>query len=229
MRKVKLSQSSRKFFSGLFITIFATMVGVIGGIYITDRMEINKTKNRASEGLNRIKDEIKSNHKTLEKLNRVHRQLKDHLSFLNKYMNENDELVVPSMDMRAFQNKYPNAIELADSIRVSENVYQYRGDMHFDLESVASFSISNIAWESFSQGNLVASINYDCAYYLNLLQNMQEEVIRENNKLFTSLRTDFLSKSQRVPVIRQISYSVEIERALLNIYSDCESSLTDCL
>jgi len=229
MARLRIPSGTKKFMSGLFITIFATMVGVIGGIYITDRMEIKKTKNRASLGLDRIKAEVESNRKTVEKINRVHDQLKDHLSFLEKFMNESNELIVPSQDMRAFQKHYPNAIQLTDSIPVSGGVYQYRGDMHFDLESVASFSISNIAWESFTQGNLVSSIDYECAYYLNLLQNMQSEVILENDKLFASLRKDFLSESARVPIIRQVSYSIELERMLLKIYSDCESSLTNCL
>jgi len=227
--RFRISRQSKTFLSSLFITIFATMVGVIGGIYITDRMEIKKTKNRASVGLDRIQAEVESNRKTVEKINRVHGQLKDHLSFLEKYMNENAELIVPSRDMRAFQKDYPNAIVLTDSIPVSEGFYQYSGDMHFDLESVASFSISNIAWESFTQGNLVSSIDYNCAYYLNLLQNMQSEVIQENDILFASLRKDILSESERIPIIRQVSYSIELERMLLKIYSDCESSLTNCL
>jgi len=229
MARPKIPSGTKKFMSGLFITIFATMVGVIGGIYITDRMEIQKTKDRASLGLERIKEEIESNQKTLEQVNRVHKKLRDHLIFLDRYMNENDELIVPSQDMRAFQKHYPNAIQLTDSIPVSEGVYQYRGDMHFDLESVASFSISNIAWQSFMQGNLVTSIDYDCSYYLNLLQNVQSEAIGENSKLLNSLRTDFLLASQRQNVIRQVSYTVEIEQTLLKIYSDFESSLKKCL
>lgn len=216
-------------FNHLIISIVATMLGVIFGIYISNILETKKIREQSEVGTSKIMTELRSNKDIVARSAEVHIRFANLLEFVQKNIDENDELITDQKTMSDFQKRYPEAIVLQDSTELKPGIFKYVGDIQLDIDNIASFSISNVAWTSFMQANLIATIEYDCAYYLSSLQVMQEEVIRENSALLTMVKSNAISDEEMEKIIRQSRYLADLESSLLQAYEPMDSKLADCL
>jgi len=143
-KKVNIS-FSKLLASNWVITLTATLIGVFLALYLNELVASNKLKNQKSIATKNILSEITANEERLVKSIVKHTELLDGMSFLNKYVNDEDELIAPSDSMAVLRAKHPNLVTITDSTQVSKGVFDYEGEIYIDL-SIPHVQLTNIAW-----------------------------------------------------------------------------------
>ncbi len=202
------------------VTLVATMIGVFAGIYLNNLYSNRSILQNRANALAQINNEVEKNREILKKSLEAHRYYKGGLSFLFRHLNEDEDLIVHRDTMEIFRETFPNALLLSDSTQVSGDLFNYEGELNFDIKGIPSIELSNVAWETFKASNLASTVNFDCLYQLELLNRLQERVRVENDKLIRMFVGEAEMGERGVLLTAKWNLLLELEDSLLALYDD---------
>ncbi|MEO0777127.1 MAG: hypothetical protein AAF146_11205 [Bacteroidota bacterium] len=209
------------------ITLSATLIGVFAAMYLNEWMASRKLTRQKSIATQNILAEFQANRDFLEGTLEDHQELLEIMDFLGRYVNEEEDLIAPSVAFNAFQVKFPDLIRVADSTYVAEGIYRYDGEVNLDI-SFPHFELTTITWDALKSSGLIATFPYECLLHLETISNITDEVSNRNKELldyFTGARD---SGANNRNLISHLELLIEYESALINQYDSSEEELDEC-
>jgi len=209
------------------ITLTATLIGVFVALYLNERITTHKHATQKGIAIENILAEISTNADNLVTVIEKHRELNEIMGFLVQYLDEEDNLIVDPELCYAFRSKYPDIIIIEDSTSVGNNLYNYDGEINFDL-SFPHFELTTITLKTLKSSGIANSFNFECLLHLENVENITNEVTQKNRELFDYLLgvTDGGDKNERI--VNHVKLLIDYEEALSRIYASSEKKLQKC-
>jgi len=221
----KLSRKNRRLLSSnWFVTLTATLLGVFVGLYLNEWVAKSKLLNQKSIVTKNLLAEISSNNEKLKRATERHIEILDILQFFESYSDEEGNLIVSIDSMYSFRLRNPNVIQIEDSTLVSNGIYNYHGEVNFNL-SLPHLEITALAWNTLKNSDIISSYDFECLMYLEGVNNIMNEVLTKNKEIFNYI---FEMGDNREILIRNLSVLIDFEKSLGEIYSQSEERLKNC-
>lgn len=221
-------KNSKILTSNWVITLTATLIGVFGALFLNEWVSSYKLKNQKSIATKNVLAEISSNSEKVEKASIKHIQLIDVIEFMAKYSDdENATLIAPADSMKKFQSKYPNIVVLEDSTLISNQTYQYNGEINFNF-STPQLEITTIAWKTLKSSGISPTYGFDCLMYLEGLYNITDEVSEKNEVLLEYFIGEKEVGEKSENLINHLNLLVDYEELLVKMYESSEKELAKC-
>jgi len=228
IRFVKIrNELARIFRNSWTITIFSTMIGVFAGIYLNGLFKESSLNRQLRIAMEKIEQEITSNEKIIVENYKQNLKYFEISKFIFQNLNTDGDLVLASGDMTKFRLKHPEVLVNIDSVYVKNDIYKYSGELNFELNP-PSLTISNIAWVTFKNSQLTSNTNYDCLYYLEMIDNLQNELIKENATMLKYFMGQSEKGEKGAQFITQYQLLLDIEKALIDSYNSHKEVLEKC-
>ena len=228
MRFVKIRNGITKIFrSSWTITILSTMIGVFAGIFLNGLFKESNLNRQSRIAMDKIEQEITSNEQIIVGNYKENMKYFEITKFIFENMNTDGDLILTSVDMAQFRLKYPDVLANIDSLKVKNDIYKYSGELNFDLNP-PSLTISNIAWITFKNSQLTSNTSYECLYYLEVIDNLQDELIKENATMLKYFMGQSEKGEKGALFIAQYQLLLDIEKVLINSYKSHKEVLKKC-
>ncbi|GGI55856.1 hypothetical protein [Winogradskyella haliclonae] len=232
MAKTKLSLS-KILISNWFITLFSTMLGVIGGLYLSNHFENKKLIDSKQNAIFMIKKELENNNEQLHIFDSISRQAYDKTSYVFSKMNPNYNIFIHKDSLNRFKEK---SLGMVDNIetkphKISRDSIQIKGDMNLEIGSkLAVLDLNDIVWNSYKQTNYMDVTSFDCVTSLEELYKLQHNNNTVNNDLMDLLTKAYFLKGedQLADFMLQWQKALQMNSFLLNAYSSTEEILSNC-
>lgn len=219
-------KDSKLLASNWVITLTATLVGVLGALFLNEMVASKKLKHQKELATSKIISEILSNKTLLEESIDNHDKMLDVANFLNTYTNENDDLVTSVDSMNAFRKRYPK-VKMEDSTKLDNGNYRYHGELNLDL-SVTHINLSTIALETLKNSAINNAYNFNCLMYLGKVEKITNSVIAQDNNLFKVITTLEEPSFKNKAFLNQLDLLLNYEKLLNEVYDAHESELKNC-
>ncbi len=184
MRLIKPSFNSNwKYILG---EVFLIFIGISLAIWFNNWNASQRLKQDKEAVMVKIKEEIKSNFNELSEARKKNRLiLLAYTDYQKIYNNTTSEIISTPVHISALQNKYPGFFRITDSIKVSSDLYHYRGGTHIELEMPV---LTEIAWETARFISITNEFDFECLYELERMYHLQRGVQDEINKAANALQ-----------------------------------------
>lgn len=209
------------------VTLTATLLGVFVALYLNEWVASNKLYRQKEVATENIIAEIAANKTKVDESLARHHQVLDIMSFLGKYLSENNELIAPPSSLQELRGEYPNFLTITDSTKVAENLFEYDGDMNLDL-SFPQVDLTTIAWKTLKGSEVSTTYGFACLMYLETVDNLTGEAILKNKELidfFTGTKDKGENNSK---LINHLKLLIDYEEMLSEVYDNSEEKLQNC-
>lgn len=166
--------------SSWFMTLFATMFGVLLAFYLDGCGERSSMRLRKASALDNVEREV---HKNIEELQESGNN--DSLAMFLYSVSQIDKdypsrLTLPADTAANWRQQYGNFFNIIDSTFVEDGVYEYSFSYSLVLHL---FNLQSIAWESVKLGGVANELNYNCLEQLIDVYSLQDLFTVEERKL----------------------------------------------
>ncbi len=220
-------KNSKLLINNWVIPLTATLVGVFGALFLSELVSSRKVKNQKSKATENILVELSSNQTNLEKSIATHTQLLETMNFLDKYVDEEDNLIAPVDSMNNFKATYPGIVTIEDSTLLDNGYCNYRGDIYIDL-SIPHIQLTNIAWKTLKSSEISATYDFDCLMYLETIDKVTDEVLQMDAELLEFLTGARDSGTKNEKLVSHLKLLIDYEKSLVKLYEPRETELNSC-
>lgn len=199
------------------VTLTATMIGVFAGIYFNNAIENRKIEREKRVALKNIQQEISSNQESLDSTIVDHENLVKIFDFMNKYINDDSDLIISPEKLNEFRRNHPNIISVSDSTKLENGLYNYEGEMNPNFKT-PQMNFSNVARQTLTSSGLLQQFEYEDMLYINSIDKIEQEVIQGNVELlryFTG--KEDMGEDQEI-MLTHLKLLIDFEKSLLIIY-----------
>ncbi|NAY92208.1 hypothetical protein GTQ34_09780 [Muricauda sp. JGD-17] len=207
-----------KYIVGEILLLF---VGINLAIWFNDWNTSKVIEKDKEIALNKIEGEIKANLEELVENSAQNQKIPAFYKAINLLRKEDSGLVVPSNEIRALVEEFPEFVQKLDSTPADNGLYQYEMDTFINLEIT---DLSSIAWDISKSTGIFHEFGYDCLYELQALYNTQELVKSEIRNATNALRDQSIDDLIRIlGVLRQLEEQLEAQyKNMLENISNCK-------
>ena len=209
----------RLYKSSWFITLFATMFGVLLAFYLDDLSSQSKVEKRMKTSIRNIDNELTYNIAALRDSsnNNLSNFLGEIRSIDSRIPNE---LTMSTFSMNNLIMNYSNFIEVNDSTSINGDLYKYNIGYKFELNLD---DIQNIAWETFKMSNINSELNYNCLQILVQIYSLQEIYLNEQQKTL-----NYFINAEHKKLLNSLSINQQLKSQLLNVMSEGQEKINNC-
>ena len=215
--------------SNWVITLTATLIGVFGALFLNEWISTKNVRDQKSIATKNILSEIKENKTSIEENIKDHRTLMSIIMFMEKYIDNENRLIIDSDSLKVFRTDFPNIFIVQDSTLLESGKYHYRGemDLNFDISYV---SITNIAWKTLKNSALTNSYDFDCLMFLEQMEIIHEETLKQERKFIEIMKNanKYDEDDYQEELKLELDFLIEYENGLLDLYNNSEEKLNNC-
>lgn len=219
--KLNLKNHTKKLFkSSWFITLFATTLGVLLALYLSNlnaKLKVEKRKNFAIENL---KKELMNNANELKDSNHNDKLLSFFQDISTIVDDISTEFITSKSAMNEITKKYPEFIKIINSNQANKNEYSYIVEYEFELHLE---DVQNIAWETSKMSNLTNEFNYDCLQYLVRTYSLQELYIREQQKII-----NYFVNTDHTKMFKAMTINKQLRLQLIENIEETKENIDNC-
>jgi len=213
------SNSTWKYIIG---EVFLIFIGISLAIWFNNWNSSQRSKREKELVMVKIKEEIKSNFNELSEARKKNRLiLLAYTDYQKIYNNTTSEIISTPLHISALQSKYPGFFKITDSIKVSSDLYHYRGGTHIVLEMPV---LTEIAWETARSINITNGFDFECLYKLERMYHLQRGVQNEINKAANALQKRELKELMNI-----LDFLNQLDFQLNENYEEMLRSVENCI
>lgn len=205
----------------VFGEIFLIFVGINLAIWFNNWNASKRIRQAKKVAIEKIAEEIKSNRYDLDTSYQNATLILNAMKDIKRlYWNTSSTVKATPSQMRDFQQQYPRYFRVQDSTRFDSTLFLYQGKTFIELELI---ELTQIAWETTKNIDLLNSLNYECLYQLESMYNLQKRVQKEVDKAGEALQ-----KGQFDDLTRILAFLLQLEEQLAEEYTEMLKNIVDC-
>ena len=211
-----------------FITLFATLFGVLFALFLNECNDSRKLNNKKVIVTENILKEIKYNKEFLSNTIIEHQKLYETLSFINSNISKDQKLITSPKTMSNFVNKNPNVFAVEDSIKHINGKYEYKGEVKLNL-SLPRLNLKTIAWRTLKNNEIASTYSFECMMHLESINILSKELVVKNQGLMKNL--EMLTEegeSKYEKIISSLKSMIDLESHLISLDEDSPKILNNC-
>lgn len=206
--------------SSMFITLFATTLGVLLAFYLNNLNARAKIEDRKQISIQNLRKELANNKAELldsKENDRLIDFLRKVRSIDSKIPNE---LTTSVHSINSLRKHYSDFLIIKDSTVIDENLFEYNIQYKFELSLI---ELQKIAWETSKMSNITSEFDYDCLQSLVKVYSLHDIYSQEQQKILNHFVTAEHNNLLSAMLIVQ-----QLQSQLLEVIIEGEKEIENC-
>ena len=167
-----------------FVTLMSTMIGVVAGFYLTDFNEKRKLNQGKKAAIEKVSQELESNHKQIAKLSDSLKIYYPQIEYvLTKVDGKSLEIIIDKDSLDSFVQKSRKVFTFFEAKSLNAREIDVSGTFEFNLVSNFIMSdLSHIVWDTYKQSHFTTITAFDCLIDVEVIYNAQKNVNASNKE-----------------------------------------------
>ena len=205
------------------ITIGGTMIGVLAAFFLNDWNENRSLKNYRNQIFDKITEEIKSNHKIIERNQEQLKVIYEAYSLL-EFKGVSVRMKPEKMD--SIRNMYPTFLTVIDSLPFKDSLYDYTVKIDVDIPTINQ--LSNFAWTASKTSEVYSQVDFECLYWFESTYTLQDKLNGEFIEVFQVITGSVPVNNFQKYIIKKTKLILIYEEILINRYKQVDDKTSIC-